>query len=55
MMDEAKPRRRVLDRMARIQFEVEPDEPCIISYHYEYKDFLDNWDIIDVSEATYIG
>lgn len=40
---------RVLDRMARIVVDQKPDEPCIFSYHYEYKDYLNYYGFIDVS------
>ena len=43
---------RVLDRMPRIVVDQKPDEPCIFSYHYEYKDFCEYYGFIDVSEIT---
>eukprot|EP00347_Sterkiella_histriomuscorum_P010288 403376879 len=51
MMDEARPKRRILDRIARIELDVQPDEPCIVSYHYEYKDFLQDWGVMDIEQA----
>ncbi len=41
-------KRKVLDCMARIEVELEPDEPCIVSFHYMYKDYLNDENLIDV-------
>ena len=40
--------------MARIVIGQKPNEPTIFSYHYEYKDHLDYYEFIDVSEYSYI-
>ena len=34
--------------MARIVLNQEPNKPCIFSYHYEYKDFLEYYGFMDV-------
>jgi len=44
-------KKRVLDRMARIVVDQKPDEPCIFSYHYEYKDHLEYYGFIDPERA----
>ena len=44
-----KHKERVLDRMARIVMNQEPNKTCIFSYHYEYKDFLEYYGFTDVS------
>jgi len=48
--EETKPKlkKNVLDHIARIQIDLQPDEPCILSFHYEYKDYLKERDLVDV-------
>lgn len=48
--DAFQPKKKILDRLARIELSVDPNEPAIVSFHYEYNDFLEDWGLIDVSE-----
>lgn len=41
-------KRKVLDHMARIEIDMLPDEPCIVSFHYMYKDYLLESNLMDV-------
>lgn len=44
--------KNILDHIARVEVDLEPDEPCIVSYHYMYKDYLKEHDLIDVNIYT---
>jgi hypothetical protein len=50
-IEETSGKMRVLDRMARIVVNQKPDEPCIFSYHYEYKEHCDFYGFIDPLRA----
>ena len=39
---------QVLDHVPRIYMEIRANEPLIFSYHYAYKDYLDDNNYIDV-------
>lgn len=42
-------KRKVLEGIARIEVEMEADEPQIFSFHYLYKEYLDDGNLMDVS------
>jgi len=39
---------KVLDHMVRIELDLDPCESHIFSFHYLYKDYLDERNLIDV-------
>lgn len=41
--------KRVLNHVARIELDLEMDEPIIVSFHYQYKDYLSMNELVDVS------
>ncbi|CDW75095.1 UNKNOWN [Stylonychia lemnae] len=49
----AQNKKKVLDRMARIEIELEPDQATIVSFHYEYKEYLDEMNLMDPERALY--
>ena len=46
--------KKVLDRMARIDIDLLPDQPMIVSYHYEYKEYLDEFNLMDVCILNFL-
>ena len=40
--------KKVLDHIPRIEVEMEPDQPLIVSYHYLYKEYLEDNNLLDV-------
>ena len=45
---EPKNKRKVLDQMPRLYANQDADKPCIISYHYMYKEYLIDYNLVDV-------
>lgn len=53
-IDPTEPNTNVIDHMARLDFDIKPEGGTLVSFHYEYNDYLDEIGCVDPQTAKEI-